>query len=96
MSEFDCGCESHCPAYTRWIYHDLVGRTEIAERLGVHRDRAVRWTRRAGVNGSPKPKVVLGKYKIYSMAEWRGWYALWGVMKARKPKSDSNDSTGNG
>lgn len=62
-------------------YDDLVGVFEVAEGLGVTIYRVKRWIERRNSTNCPKPLRRLKVGHIYSMAEWRGWYALWRITR---------------
>lgn len=64
------------------VYDDLVGTWEIAEELGVPKRRVERWIERRASTGCPSPVRVLKMGFLYSMSDWRGWYALWKVTRA--------------
>ncbi len=63
------------------IYDDLVGVNEIAEGLGVGLFRVRRWIERRETTGCPKPLLRRKIGPLYSMAEWRGWFALWRLTR---------------
>lgn len=63
------------------IYDDLVGVSEIAKLLGVSIYRVKRWIEFRESTGSPAPVRTLGLGHIYSLTEWRGWWALWRVTR---------------
>lgn len=63
------------------LYEDLVGVPEIAEALGVPHDRVAKWIIRRETVGCPEPVRVLRMGMVYSLAEWKGWYALWRVTR---------------
>ncbi len=65
----------------RDIYDDLVGVSEVAAGLGVTIYRVKRWIERRDSTNCPVPVKVLKIGHIYSMADWRGWYALWRVTR---------------
>lgn len=74
------------------VYADLVGTTEIATGLGVTIHRVKRWIERRDTVGCPRPVAVLGLGHIYSLREWRAWFALWRITRGsetwnrRRPK----------
>ncbi len=63
------------------IYADLVGQDEIARDLNVTRRRVRRWIDERATTGSPAPVRVLGLGRLYSLAEWRAWFALWKMTR---------------
>lgn len=63
------------------IYADLVGIPEIAEGLGVGIHRVRRWIERRESTRCPSPVRALKAGHIYSLREWRGWYALWRITR---------------
>ena len=63
------------------IYADLVGVAEVAAGLGVGIHRVKRWIERREHIGCPHPVRTLKLGNVYSMREWRGWFALWRVTR---------------
>lgn len=63
---------------------DLVGTFEIAANLGVEHNNVKQWVRRRQSTGSPEPIVRLRRGAIYSLAEWKGWYAVWRVTRGQE------------
>lgn len=63
------------------IYADLVGVSEIAQELKVTLHAVKRWVERRESNGSPRPVRTLGLGNVYSLHEWKGWYALWRITR---------------
>jgi hypothetical protein len=63
------------------IYADLVGVAEVADGLGVGLYRVKRWIERREHVGCPNPVRTLRLGNVYSMQEWRGWFALWRVTR---------------
>ncbi len=70
------------------IFADLVGLSEIAAGLGVGVHRVRRWIERAEATGCPRPVRVLKCGAIYSMAEWKGWHALWKMTRGSELWND--------
>lgn len=73
------------------VYEDIVGLAEVAEGLGVQKFRVNRWVERRESVGCPKPVRVLKLGHLYSMTEWRGWYALWKVTRGAHWAQTEND-----
>lgn len=73
------------------VYADLGGTKEIAEALGVTVFCVRRWLERRDEIGCPAPVRVLASGKVYSIAEWRGWHAVWRVT--RGPRSWARKTT---
>lgn len=60
------------------IYADLTCLREVARELNVDQHRVYRWVERRARTGAPLPvRVLSGGMNIYSMEEWKGWYARW-------------------
>lgn len=59
------------------IYADLTNLREVARELDVDLYRVYRWVERREKTGAPLPLRHLGQMDIYSMEEWKGWYARW-------------------
>lgn len=75
------------------VYADIVGAHEVAEALGVPKFRVNRWIERRDSTRCPNPVRELRGVKLYSLANWKGWYALWRVTRGaetwrRSQKSD--------
>jgi hypothetical protein len=64
------------------VYADLGGPWEISIMLGVQVSLVNRWIERRQSTGCPMPVRVLKTAHIYSMAEWRGWYAFWKATRS--------------
>lgn len=74
------------------LYADLAGVAEIARSLDVPRFRVKRWIERRGSTGCPAPVAPLSAGHVYSLTEWRAWYALWRVTRAdRESVGESPD-----
>jgi hypothetical protein len=56
---------------------DLGGLAEIAQTLKVPEFRVKRWIERRDSTNCPKPLRELKAAHLYSIREWRAWYALW-------------------
>jgi hypothetical protein len=65
-------------------YGDLVGIFEIAKELGVNIFRVRRWIERRQTTKCPRPVRALQCGHIYSMTDWRGWYALWRITRGHE------------
>lgn len=78
------------------IYADIAGIAEIADALGVKTTRVKRWIERRYTTNCPMPVRELGVGYIYSLREWRAWFALWRVTRGSEtwlrslPKDQSN------
>lgn len=68
------------PSY-RHMQADIVGVYEIAANLGVSRATVNRWIERRDSTSCPEPIVRLKTGHIYSLNEWKGWYAVWKVTR---------------
>jgi hypothetical protein len=64
------------------IYADLGGVQEVAVALGVSIYRVKRWIERRPNTNCPLPVRSLKCGHVYSIAEWRGWMALWQLTHA--------------
>lgn len=76
------------------ILDDLGGVAEIAERLGVKVPRVKRWIERRSATGCPEPVLPLHMGNVYSLSEWKGWFALWRVTRGSetwKRKTSTNE-----
>lgn len=67
-------------------FDDLVGRQEIAERLGVTVAAVDTWRRRSGA--FPAPLIVLSSTPIWRMAAVTGW-ASRNRRRAGRPRKES-------
>jgi hypothetical protein len=63
------------------LYADLGGMPEIAQALGVSVFRVKRWIYRRDAVCCPMPVRALKGNNVYSIAEWKGWFALWRVTR---------------
>lgn len=63
------------------IAADLGGLTEVADDLAVGLHRVKRWVERRPSTGCPLPVRRLKMGDIYSLAHWRGWFALWRITR---------------
>lgn len=65
----------------RWtlaqIYDDLTSKENIPRALNVTEARLHNWIRRREEIKCPYPIKRLSGVDIYSMQEWRDWYARW-------------------
>lgn len=74
------------------VYADLGGVPEVAAALGVSIFRVRRWIERRATTNCPRPVRALTCGHIFSLNEWKGWFALWKVTRGsetwrnRKPK----------
>ncbi len=59
------------------IYADLGGRKEVARALGVSMYQLNRWIDRRLSTNCPLPVAEPSCGTIFSIAEWRAWYAVW-------------------
>jgi hypothetical protein len=62
-------------------YADIGGIQEVAQDLGVSVFRVRRWIERRASTHCPHPVRVLTCAHIYSLREWRGWFALWRMTR---------------
>lgn len=58
------------------VYADLGSVQEIAEALGVTIHRVQRWIDRRSTTGCPLPVRELRYCNIYSIRQWKAWFAL--------------------
>src|SRR5688572_11930724 len=77
-------------------YADLAGVAEIAAALGVSRARVKRWVERQMSTQCPEPVRVLACGHLYSLAEWRAWYALWRVTREAPFHPTTQERPGSG
>ncbi len=63
------------------LYADLGMVPEIAATLGVKEKRVMMWIYRREFTNCPRPVTRLRVGSIYSLAEWKGWWALWKVTR---------------
>jgi hypothetical protein len=69
------------------LYADLGGIREVSEALAVNPNTLRRWIERRRTTNCPRPLRKLTNTNVYSIAEWKGWFALWRVTRAgRWPK----------
>ncbi len=59
------------------IYDDIVGKGEIALHLNVAPGRVDQWLRFRDRVKAPRPLKRVSHVDLYSMQEWRDWYAKW-------------------
>lgn len=79
------------------VYEDLVGVAEVAEQLGVQPHRVRRWIERREATNCPRPVRELKLGHLFSMSDWRGWFALWKVTRGSwisMPENTSHTSGG--
>jgi hypothetical protein len=57
------------------IYADLASQGEIARALNVQHLRVQSWIRRRDGNKCPLPVTRVGPTDVYSIQEWRDWFA---------------------
>lgn len=72
------------------VYADIVGAHEVAQALGVPKFRVNRWIERRESTGCPNPVRELTCGNLYSLTDWRGWYALWRVTRGAETWQRSN------
>ncbi len=63
---------------------DLAGTFEIAANLGVDLATVKRWIGRRESTKTPEPIVKLRNGYVYSLAEWKAWYAVWRVTRGQE------------
>lgn len=63
------------------VYADLGGIPEVAQALGVSFFRVKRWIERRATTNCPRPVMVLRNGYLYSINDWKGWFALWRVTR---------------
>ncbi len=63
------------------VYADLGGVAEVAENLGVKIHRVRRWIERRESTRCPEPIKLLVMGHLYSMRDWRAWFALWRITR---------------
>ncbi len=63
------------------VYADLGGVAEVAQSLGVKVHRVRRWIERRETTHCPAAVRTLANGNIYSLVEWRGWFALWKLTR---------------
>ncbi len=63
---------------------DLVGTFEVAANLGVDLATVKRWVQRRASTQCPRPIVELRNGHVYSLADWKGWYAVWRVTRGQE------------
>lgn len=69
------------------LYEDLGSVQEVSVALGVNVNTMRRWVERRRSTNCPVPLRKLAGINVYSIAEWKGWFALWRVTRAgRWPK----------
>lgn len=67
------------------VYDDLTNLEGIAKALGVTRTRVSMWISRRERIRSPEPVCTIGGTNIYSIEEWKSWYAAWsGDLRRQK------------
>lgn len=76
----------------RVLYDDLAAVHEVAQALGVNVHRVRRWIERRAAVNCPQPVRELKGIHIYSLADWRGWYALWRVTRGSETWKRDSDS----
>jgi len=79
------------------IIDDMVGLQEVAQELGVGMYRLKRWIDRRESTNCPRPVKKLGQGNLYSLADWKGWFAWWRVTRGsetwnRGKEKKSSDS----
>ncbi len=72
------------------VYADIVGVWEIADELGVGIHRVRRWIDRRNSTRCPSPVRELKAGNLYSLADWRGWYALWRITRGSETWLNGN------
>ena len=79
------------------VYADLGGVAEIAQALNVKLPRVKRWIERRESTNCPMPVRSLVMGNVYSIADWKGWFALWRITRGsetwtREPTSGNEHS----
>lgn len=59
------------------IYADLCQIADIARELNVNHHRVKRWMDRREKIRCPYPVREFANVNLYSMQEWKDWYAAW-------------------
>lgn len=67
------------------LYQDLAGVAEVAQALNVPASRVKRWIELRETTHCPQPVRPLRAGNVYSLADWRAWYALWKVTRESQP-----------
>lgn len=57
------------------IYADLASRRDVAIALNINERRLADWLRRRDVHNCPRPVTRVGPTDVYSIQEWRDWFA---------------------
>jgi hypothetical protein len=78
------------------IYNDLGGVNEVAEALNVGLYRVRRWIERRESTRCPQPVLRLKIGPVYSLAEWRGWFALWRLTRGSETWNRTRTFKGSG
>lgn len=79
------------------IYADLGTIYDVAEAMDITKFRIQEWVHRRERIKSPLPVRVIGGRNIYSIQEWKDWFAHW--SKDRRPGTKWTDQAkpyGNG
>jgi hypothetical protein len=62
----------------KWIYvSDIVGFTDIADRLNTNRHRVVMWYHRRDATKFPEAITRINDSFVFDMQEVEVWYELW-------------------
>lgn len=59
------------------IYADLCQKGDIIRELGITQWRLSRWIERRDRIRCPHPVRTFANVQLYSMQEWKDWYAAW-------------------
>lgn len=78
------------------VYADLGGIAEICEALGVKPHRVKRWIERRDATACPSPIRSLGIGNIYSIRDWKGWFALWRITRGSETWVRKKTPSGSG
>ena len=68
------------------IYDDLGTLEDVAEALDVTPRRVRAWIERRERVNSPVPVKKLKMLNLYSIEEWRGWFARWSTTRGYEAK----------
>lgn len=69
--------EQYRPWTLSEVYADVGAKREIIEALDIHKDRFSAWMVRREQIKLPKPVRVLSHTRLWSIQEWRDWFARW-------------------
>lgn len=71
------------------IYDDLASKSDICQALDIGVHRFVQWTMRRDRIGCPHPIKRIGPTDVYSLQEWKDWYARWTDPSRKGRRYDS-------